>query len=158
MPEASIGALVTERQRVIGQDLAVILEAWAKQVKAKNKEYAIENGGTLGGIWNVTTRGNGVEIQDLRGFADALVADGVLESPDQILDFVALRKGALIEGLSGPDRDVAPIVKKLEERFGVPRPPVSVFRRGGKKQVKAAEELLDIPMLENPFKKKHSDE
>ena len=95
------GALVTERQRVIGQDLAVILEAWAKQVKAKNKEYAIENGGTLGGIWNVTTRGNGVEIQDLRGFADALVADGVLESPDQILDFVALRKGALIEGLSG---------------------------------------------------------
>ena len=152
------GALVTERQRVIGQDLAVILEAWAKQVKAKNKEYAIQNGGTIGGIWSVSQRSNGVEIQDLRGFADALVADGVLESPDQILDFVALRKGALIEGLSGPDRDVAPIVKKLEECFGVPRPPVSVFRRGGKKQVKAAEELLDIPMLENPFKKKHSDE
>ncbi len=148
------GALVTERQRVIGQDLAVILEAWAKQVKAKNKEYAIENGGTLGNIWNVTTRGNGVEIQDLRGFADALVEEGVLENQDQILDFVALRKGALIEGLSGPDRDVAPIVKKLEERLGVPRPPVSVFRRGGRKAVRAAEELLDIPMLENPWKTK----
>jgi len=99
-----------------------------------------------------------MEIQDLRGFADALVEEGVLENPDQILDFVALRKTALIEGLSGPERDVAPIVKKLEERLGVPRPPVSVFRRGGKKQVKAAEELLDIPMLENPWKRKKDSE
>ncbi len=152
------GSLVSDRDRIIAQDLGAILSAWADQVKERNKEYAIQNGGTIGGVYNITTRSNGTEIQDMRGLADALVEEGVLENPDQILDFVALRKTALIEGLSGPDRDVAPIVKKLEERLGVPRPPVSVFRRGGKKQVKAAEELLDIPMLENPFKKKHSDE
>jgi hypothetical protein len=153
MPEAfDPGALVSVKDRVIAQDLAVILEAWSKQVRAKNKEYAIENGGTLGDIWNVTTRSNGTEIQDLRGFADALVAEGVLENPDQLLDFVKLQKEKLVQGLSGPGRDVAPLVAALEERLGVPRPPVSVFKRGGKKQVKAAELALGVPMLENPFR------
>ena len=148
------GALVSERQRVIAQDLAVILGAWAEQIREKNKEYALANGGTLGGIWNVTTRSNGVEIQDLRGFAQALVDDGVLENREQLLDFAKLRRTELIEGLSGPDRDVGPIVAALEDRLGVPRPPVSIFKRGGKKQVKAAEELLDVPQLENPWKRR----
>ena len=155
MPENfTPGAMVSERDRVIANDLATILEAWAKQVKFLNKEYAIANGGTLGGIWNITTRANGVEIQDLRGFAQALVDDGVLEEPGQILDFVKLKRTELIEGLTTPDRDVGPIVAALEERLGVPRPPVTVFKRGGARQVKAAEELLQIPMLPNPFKAK----
>lgn len=155
------GALVDDRTRVIAQDLAVILSAWADQVKAKNKEYAAANGGTIGGIWNVTTRSNGVELENLGAVAEALVEKGLLDDPAQLLSFAKLRKTELIEGLASPERppeEIAGAVKELEERLGVPRPPVSVFKRGGKKQVKAAEELLDVPMLANPFKKKHSDE
>ena len=154
------GALVDDRTRVIAQDLATILSAWADQVKTKNKEYAIANGGTIGGIWNVTTRSNGVEITDVGQFAEALVQEGLMADAQGIFPFVKLKKTELIEGLSSPDvpaDSVAFAVKELEERFGVPRPPVSVFKRGGKKQVKAAEELLDVPMLENPFKKKKED-
>lgn len=151
------GALVDDRTRVIAQDLATILSAWADQVKAKNKEYAIANGGTIGGIWNVTTRSNGVEITDVGQFAEALVQEGLMVDAQGIFPFVKLKKTELIEGLSSPDvpaDSVAFVVKELEEKLGIPRPPVQVFKRGGKKQVKAAEELLDVPMLENPFKRK----
>jgi len=154
------GSLVSDRDRIIAQDLGAILSAWADQVKERNKEYAIANGGTIGGIWNVTTRSNGVEITDVGQFAEALVQEGLMADAQGIFPFVKLKKTELIEGLSSPDvpaDSVAFAVKELEERFGVPRPPVSVFKRGGKKQVKAAEELLDVPMLENPFKKKKED-
>lgn len=151
------GALVDDRTRVIAQDLATILSAWADQVKARNKEYAIANGGTLGGIWNVTTRSNGVELESLIAVAEALVEKGLLDDPAQLLSFAKLRKTELIEGLASPEHppeEIAGAVKELEERLGVPRPPVQVMRRGGKKQVKAAEELLAVPQLVNPWKRK----
>ena len=154
MPENfNPGALVSVRDRIIAQDLAVILESWSSKVKELNKEYAIQNGGTIGGVWNCTTRGNGVEVQDVALFAEKLVEQGVLADPKDILNYTKIRKTELVEGLASPERpqsDVAAIVKEIEDEIGVPRPPVSVFRRGGKKQVKEAEAMLDIPMLQLP--------
>lgn len=156
------GALVDDRTRVIAQDLAVILSAWADQVKAKNKEYAAANGGTIGGIWNVTTRSNGFEIQDLPAFVEGLAAEGLVSKADDVLPFLKIKKDELVEGLASPENPkekVAAVVKDLEERIGVPRPPVSVFRRGGKKQIVAAEQSLGVVPMINPFKaKKESDE
>lgn len=154
------GALVDDRTRVIAQDLAVILSAWADQVKAKNKEYAIANGGTIGGIWNVTTRSNGVELENLGAVAEALVEKGLLDDPAQLLSFAKLRKTELIGGLASPEHppeEIAGAVKELEERLGVPRPPVQVFRRGAAKAVKHAEELLAVPQLVNPWKRKEKE-
>ncbi|HRT04074.1 MAG TPA: DUF2800 domain-containing protein [Kiritimatiellia bacterium] len=154
------GALVSDRDRVVAQDLATILEAWSSQVKAKNKEYAIANGGTIAGIYNVTTRSNGVELESLIAVAEALVEKGLLDDPAQLLSFAKLRKTELIEGLASPEHppeEIAGAVKELEERLGVPRPPVQVFRRGAAKAVKHAEELLDVPQLVNPWKRKEKE-
>ena len=151
------GALVSDRDRVVAQDLATILEAWSSQVKAKNKEYAIANGGTIAGIYNLTTRSNGVELESLIAVAEALVEKGLLDDPAQLLSFAKLRKTELIKGLASPEHppeEIAGAVKELDERLGVPRPPVQVFKRGGAKQVKAAEELLAVPQLVNPWKRK----
>lgn len=158
MPEAfEPGAIVSIRDRVIAQDLAVILETWAARIKALNKEYAAQNGNTLGGVWNLSTRSNGMEIDDIGEFAEELVKENLMADPMSILQFVKLKKPELIKGLSSPDvpeSSVAYVVKQLEEKLGIPRPPVQVFRRGGKKQAAPAERLLDLPMLENPFKAK----
>jgi hypothetical protein len=148
-------AIVSERDRVIAQELAMIFETWADRVKKSNREYAIENGGTLAGIYNITTRSNGYEIADIPTFAQALVDEGVMESPEDLLNFVKVTKTKLIDGLSqlgnnGPE--VKTIVSELEEKFGAPKPPVIVFRKGGKRQIAQAVETLGVPMLDNPFK------
>ena len=153
--------LATDRDRVLALDLGAVLSAWYEQVKRNCRDYAAANGGTIAGIYNLSQRANGFEVDDIPAFADGLVEQGLLADRQDVLQFVRLRKTALVDGLASPElpkEAVAAAVKKLEKRLGVPRPPVSVFRRGGKKQVKAAEELLDVPMLVNPFKKKHSDE
>jgi hypothetical protein len=156
------GAIVSERQRVIAQDFAKILAAWAEQVMRNNKEYAAQNGGSLGGIWNISARGNGIEITDIGGFAQGLHEAGLLEDPQDILQHVKIRKTALLEALGeNPETDkkaIAGIVADLEEKHGVPRPPVQVFRRGGKKQVAAAERALDVPQLVNPWKTRAGEE
>ena len=155
------GALVSVRDRVIAQDLAKVLKSWAEQVMEKNREFAIANGNTLGGIWNVSTRGNGVEIQDVGKFAEGLIEAGLMVDPLGILPFVKLRKAELIEGLASPDYpvgNVAGVVKELEQKIGVPRPPVAVFRRGGAKKVAQAEAELAIPQIVNPWKRKELEE
>lgn len=155
MPEQfAPDAIVSERDRIIAQELATIFETWADRVKQSNREYAIQNEGTLGGIYNITTRSNGYEISDIPLFAEGLVREGLLEKPEDLLQFVRVAKGKLVEGLQQPgaDKDVKSTVSELEEKFGVPKPPVTVFRKGGKKQIASAISLLDIPMIENPFK------
>ncbi len=147
-------AIVSEKDRVIAQELATILETWADRVKQSNREYAIQNGGTLAGIYNVSTRSNGYEISDIPALAEGLVRNGLLEKTEDLLNFVRVSKTKLIEGLAEVtgDKEVKAIVSELEEKLGVPKPPVTVFRKGGKKQIASAVSLLDVPMLDNPFK------
>jgi CRISPR/Cas system-associated exonuclease Cas4 (RecB family) len=157
MPEQfAPDAIVSERDRIIAQELATIFETWAERVKQSNREYAIQNGGTLGGIYNVTTRANGYEIGDIPAFASGLVDRNLMASSEDILPFVRVSKGKLIEGLTtlneGSEDEVKTIISELEEKFGVPKPPVTVFRKGGKKQIASAISLLDVPMIDNPFK------
>ena len=81
-------------------------------------------------------------------------------APAQLLSFAKLRKTELIGGLASsehPPEEIAGAVKELEERLGVPRPPVQVFRRGAAKAVKHAEELLAVPQLINPWKRKEKE-
>ena len=147
--------LATDRDRVIALDLAAVVGAWCERVKQNCREYAAHNGGTIAGIYNMSQRGNGVEIQDLPAFVEGLAQSGLVAGPDDVMPFLKLKKAELVEGLASPENPkerVAAVVAELEERLGVPRPPVSVFRRGGKKQVRAAEQELDVPMLINPWK------
>jgi hypothetical protein len=157
MPEAfAPDAIVSIKDRVIAQQLAGILEAWAGQIKKSNREFAIQNGGTLGGVYSISTRSNGFEISDIATFAEGLLEAELIENKADILHFVKLAKGKLIEGLTQVDGDagkVKAIVAELEERLGVPRPPVTVFRLGGKKQIAEAVALLDVPMIKSPWGK-----
>lgn len=159
MPEQfAPGSIVSERDRILAQQLAVILETWADRIKQSNREYAEQNGGTLGGVYNLTTRANGFEITDVPGLTNALVELKLLEKPEDILQLVKVTKSKLVEGLTGLTTESASEVKatiaELEERFGAPRPPVTVFRAGGKRQIAKPMEDLGVPMLENPFKQK----
>lgn len=147
--------LATDRDRVLALDLGAVFSAWYEQVKRICRDYAAANGGTIAGVYNLGQRSNGFEVDDVSTFADGLVERGILANKQDILQFVKLRKTALVDGLASPElpkEAVAAAVRDLEEKLGVPRPPVSVFKRGGKKQVKAAELSLGVPMLENPFK------
>lgn len=162
MPERfEPSAIVSERDRVIAQELATIFASWATLIKANNKEYALTNGGTLAGIYNISQRTNGYEVTDLRRFAKELVDAGLMEREDDILNFVKLAKGKLVEGLITPENSpakVKAIVSDAERDCGAPKAPITVFRKGGKKQIAAALELHQIPMIENPFKKKDDEE
>lgn len=152
--QLGLDALVDDRVRVIALDLSSILAAWSERVKQNCKEYAIQNGGTIGGIYNVSHRANGTEITDIPGFADGLWRAGLIENPTDVLQYVKVRKTALVDALvDNPERDkeaTLATIKELEEAHGTARPPVSVFRRGGKKATKAAEEMLDVPQLNLP--------
>lgn len=152
--QLGLDALVDDRVRVIALDLASILAAWSERVKQNCKEYALQNGGTIGGIWNVGSRGNGTEITDIPGFVDGLWRAGLLQHPMDILPYMKIKRSALAESLlENPERDkeaTLATIKELETTHGTARPPVSVFRRGGAKKTKEAELALDIPMLQLP--------
>lgn len=157
MPEVfEPGAQVTVRDRVIAQDIAGILEAWAKRVKQHNRAFAAENGNTLGGVYNLSTRGNGYELRDTPGFIHKLLLEKVFEHPTDIIPYIKISKTALIDGLAEVSKeskaDIAEIVNRAYEEFGDPRPPVTVFRKGGKAKIEKAVELLDIPQIRDPFK------
>ena len=149
-------ALVSVRDRVIAQDLATILTSWAVKVKRSNKEFAASNGGTLGGVYNVSEQGRGYKVTDPVGFADSLVDAGLLETREEMLKHVRVSKGKAIEGIleNQPTRmkvEVEELVDEAMRRNGEPNPKVQVMRRGGKKAIKAGEDL-GIPMLLNPWK------
>lgn len=149
-------AIVSERDRVIAQDLAGILIAWAERVKQNNRDFALANGNTIGGIYNISTRGNGFELTDTPGFVHKLLAEKLLTNPADIIPFIKISKQNLIDGLAATTDlnkdEIAEVISKAYEEFGNPKPPVTVFRRGGKKQIAKAVTLLDIPQITDPFK------
>lgn len=151
-------AIVSERDRVMAQDLAKILETWADIVKKNNREYARANGGTIGGIYNMTTRANGVEVDDNHLLADRLIEHGLITDKAELLDAVKVSQAAIVNAVcDSPDNTlpasaVKAVVKEIFEEVGTPRPPVEVFRRGGKAQVREAEESLGISAIADPWK------
>ncbi len=150
-------ALVSERDRVIAQDLASILATWCDRIKSANKEYLIQNSlNTLGGIWNLNQRSNGYEVGDVRAFAEAMVDNNLIARPEDMLHFTKIAKKKLVDGLcediTNDPAVVKATIKELEERLGQPRPNVLVMRRGGKKAVREAEQTLNVPMIEAPWK------
>jgi CRISPR/Cas system-associated exonuclease Cas4 (RecB family) len=150
-------AIVSERDRIIAQDLAKILETWVEQVKKNNRAYAIEHGGTLGGVYNMTERAGGVAIDSVKDLTDVLIAKGWISSAEEMLDLVKVSQAGVVAGLvekittKEPASQVKLAIKEIFHEIGTPLPPIPVFRRGGKKQIAAAIDNLDIPGLANPF-------
>jgi len=146
-------AIVSVRDRVVAQDLAKVLVAYAEEIKRNNREYARQNGGSLGGLYFLSARGNGTEIRDVRGFVNGMVDAGLISSPEDVLDFVKLSKTRIAEMLETPEpkSHVLEILGQLEQEYGEPRPPIEVFSRTRKKAEAAKAELdLNVPMLALP--------
>ena len=149
-------AMVRVEDRVLAQDLAGVFEAWAKMVKANNKEYALANGGTLGGVYNVSTRSNGFTVTDTQGFLEHLVKEGVLDSIEDGIKYLNVTKTRFVDGLTEigltPKAEVAEAVSQAIEACGEPKAPVVMIRRGGKKQIQQVidEGIIAVPQLQLP--------
>lgn len=149
-------AIVSVKDRLLAQELAKILGSWADAVVSNNKEYALANDNTLGDVWNITYRGNGYEVKDVLGLAEELVKRELISAPEELLHFAKVTKTGLSKGLEETSLDdpkeAKNVVNELFETLGEEKPPVMVFRKGGKKKIQPIFEELNIPMLDNPFK------
>lgn len=157
MPEQfEPGALTTDQDRIIALDLAAVLARWAELVKKACKEYALANGNTISGVYNVSMRKSGFDVTDTRGFVDYLIKEGVISSVDEAMPYLKVVKTRFIDGITEvgltPKAEVAEAVNQAVEACGEPKAPVVVMRRGGKRQLAQAQKdhNINVPQLALP--------
>lgn len=151
-------AIVSDKERIIAQDLAKILETWIEEIRRNNREYASRNNGTIGGVYNMSHRSSGFKMENVQDFAQRLLDDGLISTPDEMFSLVSVSQQGVVNGLLNKlaldmkPGEVKGLVKDAFEELGEEKPPIAVFSRGRGKKVQAIETELDIPNLINPFK------
>ena len=116
-------ALVSERDRIVAQALAMFFENWAEQVKKFNATYMVANGlKTLGSAFKLVQRSTGARIpKEATGVCYVTLRDAGVATDSELISACTLSIPQLAEALSqtrgGSVADHKATIKALLQEF-----------------------------------------
>lgn len=126
--------LRTPEQRALAQELAGLFEAWAKEVRAANLTFVIEDCGQIPGF-EVTQRAGAITVRDPLGLADEVKQRYGL-SYEQFLTAVSVPTTSIINlirdqapRLGRTKKDLEAEVREVIKNHGIPGEPVNYLKR-----------------------------